>query len=125
MVARVRLGSWNAQLRPLTLRKGREVLAEPGWVAGQAPLLPRSRCAGVAARHSRLALGVAALGGGCRLQALGEGIVLAGLPVVLGAFTRVGGLRKSQGFLDMRPCAATHLSACLRRRSAFKQLSGA
>ena len=43
----------------------------------------------------------------------------------IGAFTRLGGLRKSQGFFAMRPCATAHPIACLRRRKAFGRLSGA
>ena len=44
---------------------------------------------------------------------------------LIGAFTRLGGLRKSQGFLDVGSCATAHLSACLRRRKAFERLLGA
>ena len=43
----------------------------------------------------------------------------------IGALARLGGLRKPQGFLMTRPCAATHLSACLGRRKAFGRLLGA
>lgn len=74
MVARVCLRSWNAQLRPFTLRRVERSLPSRAGLRGRPPP-PRSWCAGVAARHSRLvrhALGVAALGGERRLQVLGE-----------------------------------------------------
>lgn len=75
MVARVCLGSWNAQLRPFTLRRAERSLPSRAGLQGRPPPPPRSRCAGVAARHSRLvrhALGVAALGGERCLQVFGE-----------------------------------------------------
>ena len=74
MVARVCLRSWNAQLRPFTLRRAERSLPSRAGLRGRPPP-PRSRCAEVAARHSRLvrhALGVAALGGERCLQVLGE-----------------------------------------------------
>lgn len=61
MVARVCLRSWNAQLRPFTLRRAERSLPSRAGLQGRPPP-PRSRRAGVAARHSRLvrhALGVA------------------------------------------------------------------
>ena len=74
MVARVCLRSWNAQLRPFALRRAERSLPSRVGLQGR-PTPPRSRCTGVAARHSRLvrhALGVAALGGERCLQVLGE-----------------------------------------------------
>lgn len=74
MVARACLRSWNAQLRPFTLRRAERSLPSRAGLQGR-PTPPRSRCTGVAARHSRLvrhALGVAALGGERCLQVLGE-----------------------------------------------------
>lgn len=47
------------------------------------------------------------------------------LRALMGVFTRLGGLQKSQGFLVMRSWAIAHLSACLKRRNTFAQVLGA
>ena len=41
---------------------------------------------------------------------------------LMGVFTRLGGLQKSQGFLVMRSRAMPYLSACLSRRKGFDAL---
>lgn len=44
---------------------------------------------------------------------------------LMGVFTRLCGLQKLQGFLEMRSCACAHLRACLSRRKGLATLLGA
>ena len=75
MVARVCLRSWNAQLRPFTLRRVERSLPSRAGLRGRPPppAFPvcRGRRAPLPSRAPR-ALGVAALGGERCLQVLGE-----------------------------------------------------